>query len=617
MDFKGFYHESKSRYAYATDLHTLQLRLRTGQDATDKVQVIVFDPFVWEKDSNDVYKVANPVTYTMTLEQSTGNYDWWFAQVEVPTKRAKYGFIVECEAGKYLYGTQGEIPISTTTKGESTEAKDTDDRLAFDFDNNPGEAIAFDISPLQGFCFSFPYILEDDLFKPPTWVADTVWYQIFPERYANSGNPSLKKGQLLPWGSEETVSNSQLYGGDIPGITSRLDEIQALGFTGIYLTPIFKSSTTHKYNTEDYYQIDPAFGNNELFAELVNEAKKRGIRIMIDLVFNHIGNTHPIWKNVERRGENSPYYHWFSHRPDGTYETFATVKAMPKWNTANPKARAYLMDIALHWAKNYAIDGFRLDVANEVSHDFWREFRKTVKAARPDMYILGEVWDDGMPWLYGDQFDSVMNYPLADAIWGYVSDKSDGTMLKNDISRCLVMYPRDRQQVLFNLIGTHDTGRIKTVANGRRERVKQAFTLLMTMPGSPMCFYGDEVGISGSGMDDARKCMIWEGHKRDLDLQSFVKKLIALRAAHKELRDHEVIWHKADASGVIYQKGQLLVALNGQDTDTELDLPTDWKGQNATDLLTGQETTFGETIRQSSYDVGLWLLQYKGAYALI
>jgi len=557
MNFSGFYHETKSRYAYAVGLHTLHLRLRTGRDTAKTVKVITFDPFVWSKNPKGVYKVANPVTYEMHKEHTTRDFDWWFAQVEVPTKRAKYGFIVENGADSYLYGSYGEIALSK--EGSSPHIT---------------PEVEFDISPMSHFCFSYPYILEEDLFHPPTWVRDTVWYQIFPERYKNSGDPSLKKGKLLPWGGEGVVKNSHLYGGDVPGITASLDEIKEMGFTGIYLTPIFTSPSTHKYNTEDYLSIDPAFGTDQHLGELVAEAHKRGIKIMLDLVFNHIGSTHPIWKDVVKKGKDSPYYNWFCHREDGSYETFATVKAMPKWNTADPKARAYLIDIARYWAKKYPIDGYRLDVANEVSHDFWRVFRKEVKAVNPEIYILGEVWDDAMPWLQGDQFDGAMNYPLAAAIWGFVSGHTDGAALKDSISSCLAMYPRDRQSTMLNLIGTHDTSRILTECNGRVERVMQAFTLLMTMPGSPMCLYGDEIGLAGAGMDDARKCMLWDDVKRNLKLRDFVKELISLRANNEDMRGHEIEWLKADSEGAIYRKGRVLVALNG--SNVEMKVP----GQN-------------------------------------
>jgi len=585
MDFTGFYHENKSKFAYAVDLQTLHVRLQVGSGAVSHVTLVAFDGFDWSKTDeldekgNHVYKLTNIDEIPMRIEQSTRFHDYWFAEVRVPSKRCRYGFVVEKKgrkAEKYFFGPHGEVPYT----------KDTD------------------VNKIMDLFYNFPYILEEDLFRPPAWVADTVWYQIFPERYANSGLKTLQKGELLPWDSEDVVNNQQRYGGDIPGITAHLDEIKDMGLTGIYLTPVFTSPSVHKYDTEDYFQIDPAFGTQRHFAELVDEARKRGIRIMIDLVFNHIGGTHPFWQDVVKKGKESRYYDWFCFREDGSYETFAKVKVMPKWNTANPEARAYLLEIAAYWTRTYNIDGLRLDVANEVSHDFWRVFRQRMREINPDVYILGETWDNGMSYLLGDQFDSLMNYPLATAIWNFVSGKTDGAKLREDIAKCLIMYPKNRQVVMYNLIGTHDTGRILTQCKGRPERVMQAFTLLLTLAGSPMIYYGDEVGISGEGHDDARKCMVWGESKRDKKLQTFVRTLISLRAKHPDLRAVDIEWLKADAEGIVFRKGSIIVALNGQDKKVVLPLPDALHGKIARDLITDRDLNTAITI--PPYGVALW-----------
>ena len=498
VDFTGFYHETKGRYAYAVDLETLHVRLRCGKGAVDSVRLLYFDPFDWAEGKDKIYHLADVREVSMKLEQSTRHHDWWFAEISAP-KRVKYGFIVE----DYLYGTDGEYLFTSASK----------------------QSHIF---------YNFPYILAEDIFKAPEWVAQTVWYQIFPERFA-SGNIAK-----------------------IPGITERLDYINDLGFTGIYLTPIQKSPSYHKYNTEDYYEIDPSFGTKDDFRELVEEAHKRGIKIMLDLVFNHIGDTNPIWGQVEKSD-------WFHIKSDGTYETFAMEKHMPKWNTGNPDARKYLMDVALYWAE-FGVDGFRLDVANEVSHDFWREFRRLIKSRYPDMFILGELWDDGMPWLLGDQFDSVMNYSLAAAIWKFVSGETNWQGLREDIAKYLTMYPKDRQKFLFNLLGTHDTDRILTICKGDKRKLKQALLILLSFAGSPMIFYGDEIGIEGEGHDGTRKPMIFESTKIDGELRSFVKKLIAMRKEYDDMRSVDVEW----INDTSYKKGQLIINLESLEVDVHL-----------------------------------------------
>ena len=206
------------------------------------------------------------------------------------------------------------------------------------------------------------------------------------------------------------------------------------------MTPIFESPSSHKYDTTDYFKVDPEFGDNEILGRLVEEAHKEVFRVMLDAVFNHCGFQHPFWQDVLRKGKKSEYYDCFyildesmpvfdGEIVDGLpqevprerlkYRTFAYTPTMPKWNTGNPKVRKYLMDAACYWVEKYHIDGWRLDVSNEVSHDFWREFRKRIKAINPDVYILGENWDNSLPWLQGDQFDAVMNYEFAMPVWNY------------------------------------------------------------------------------------------------------------------------------------------------------------------------------------------------------
>lgn len=574
MDFTGFYHEMKSNYAYAVDIHTLHIRLRTGHGVVSRATLIICDPYNWverkDQPGTYVFDINRCAHIAMRHEYTTGGFDFWFAEAAVPTKRAMYAFAVENETETYLYAHNSITPY---TEGIPLET-------------------------MTGVFYHFPYLLAEDLFNAPEWVKDTVWYEIFPERYT----------------------------GDLSGIITHLDELQAMGVTGLYFTPIFKSPSTHKYNTDDYFQIDPKFGDNAVFGKLVDEAHKRGIKIMLDLVFNHIGSTHPFWRDVMEKGKASRYYDCFffknedalsggSIRNDNglAYETFANVANMPKWNTSHPFARRYLLDVAVYWARTYAIDGFRLDVANEVPHGFWREFRQTVRAVNPALYIVGEVWEHAAPWLQGDQFDAVMNYEFARAVWDFVSGKTDGDGLREALSAYLVSYPKDRQRCMFNLIGSHDTSRILTTAKGSAERVRQAFTLLLTFTGSPCVFYGDEIGIAGEGMDRARQPMTWEEDKQNRRLRDFVCKMIALRAAHPAMKSVEVTWRKADANGVAYEKqtdGETVaVVFNGKDIPMDMPMPEAWVGKTVKDLLLGQEKCITAAMRFEAYETGLWVFK--------
>jgi glycosidase len=286
---------------------------------------------------------------------------------------------------------------------------------------------------------------------------------------------------------------------------------------------------------------------------------------------------------------------------------------MPKWNTSDPLARAYLLDVAAYWARTYSVDGFRLDVANEVSHDFWRVFRKTMRAVNSELYIVGEVWDDATPWLAGDQWDASMHYPLAMAIWGFVSGKLNGAGLRNALASCLTMYPKPVQQTLFNLIGTHDTSRIMTVANNSTERVMQAFTLLLTLTGSPCIYYGDEIGLTGEGMDNARSPMLFDGDERNLTLRAFVKKLIELRAEHSAFKETDVRILHADERGIVYSKSTaeetVLVLLNATDTEPPLPVTLPDGRQHAMDLINGGQVELNEQYTLPPYGTAVLKLR--------
>ena len=399
-------------------------------------------------------------------------------------------------------------------------------------------------------------------------MKDTVWYQIFPERFAN-GDSKLNKSHILPWGSKNEVHNEMHFGGDLQGIMDHLDYIADLGATGIYFTPIFEAPTTHKYDTIDYFKIDPSFGNNETFKTLVKEAHKRGIRVMLDAVFNHCGFKHPYFQDVVKKGMASEYAQCFhllrepvinfplnEHgfpKPGHSfkegmlnYETFAFTPNMPKWRTGNALASEYLLNVATYWIEQYDIDGWRLDVSNEVSHEFWRLFRQRVKAIKPDVFILGENWDDSTTWLKGEQFDSVMNYELTYPIWHLLSTEKTHAdfgieAFKNSISKLLVMYPKNVMPYMFNLLDSHDTSRLKTLLSDDEARVKIAFLLQMSFAGSPSVYYGSEIGLTGVH-DGNRQCMVWDETQQNLEMKKHVQTLIWLRKKYRAMKSVDIEW---------------------------------------------------------------------------
>ena len=260
----------------------------------------------------------------------------------------------------------------------------------------------------------------------PDWVVDAVIVQIFPDRFRRSGKVAAQQGLALqPWGEDPAAQGFQ--GGDLYGVIEALDDLQELGATCLYLNPVFASAANHRYHTFEYFQVDPLLGGNGALAALVAELHRRGMRLILDGVFNHCGRGFWAFHHLLENGPLSPYVDWFhvEHWPLNPYGHGAcgyhcwwNDPALPSFNHANPAVRAYLLAVARHWIAA-GVDGWRLDVPDEVPDDFWREFRAVVRAERPDAWIVGELWRDARPWLQSGLFDGTMNYSLAWAILGW------------------------------------------------------------------------------------------------------------------------------------------------------------------------------------------------------
>ncbi|ANS76731.1 alpha-glycosidase [Paenibacillus yonginensis] len=511
MLLEAVYHRPKMNWAYAYDESTIHLRIRTKKDDVDQVFAWAGDKYAWEN-TQELIPMSKAFTDSM--------FDYWECEAKPPYRRLKYGFLLKSEAEAWWM----------TETGFQQERPKTPDRL-----------------------FDFPFINPVDIFKAPEWVKDAVFYQIFPERFAN-GDPSLNPEGVLPWGGQPQRDN--FFGGDLQGVIDHLDHLSELGVTGIYFTPVFEATTNHKYDTQDYMKVDPHFGDAETLKKLVDLCHERGIRVLLDAVFNHSGRTFAPFVDVREHGEQSKYKDWFHIREfplavkDGipTYDAFAFEPMMPKLNTENPEVKEYLLKVAEYWIKEVGIDGWRLDVANEVDHQFWRDFRQTVKAANPEAYILGELWHEASPWLQGDQFDAVMNYPFTDAVLDFVVRGTlDAKQFAEAVGRQLTLYPLQASEVAFNLLDSHDTPRLLTLCEGNKNRMKLASLIQFTYPGTPCLYYGDEVGLDGGQDPDCRKCMEWDTSKQDRELFSFYRKLIEVRKSLPALRTGSLRFLKAEA----------------------------------------------------------------------
>lgn len=396
---------------------------------------------------------------------------------------------------------------------------------------------------------------------PPNWVTDAIFYQIFPDRFARSTRVP-KPSNLEPWDTPPTRHGYK--GGDLLGVVEHLDYLQDLGINAIYLNPIFQSASNHRYHTHDYYQVDPLLGGNEAFRTLLNEAHRRGIRIIIDGVFNHVGRGFFQFNDILENGTSSPWVEWFivhrfppnayQHSDEPNYEAWAGLHPLPKLNHANPEVREFIMQVAEHWIRE-GIDGWRLDVPQEITVEgFWEEFRERVKAINPEAYLVGEIWQKAPEWLQGSRFDALMNYPLARAIVAFTVGPNvqhelvdqteyfpwppmEGTTFAEELDQLFALYPWPFQLTQYNLLGSHDTARILSIANGDEDGVRLALLLLFTLPGAPAIYYGDEIGMTGGKDPDCRRTFPWEKPETwNLPLLNHYRTLSNLRHRHPALR---------------------------------------------------------------------------------
>jgi len=415
----------------------------------------------------------------------------------------------------------------------------------------------------------------------PDWVKDAVFYQIFPDTFARGndfGDQAESTGRCLPrrlklepWNSPPSARGYK--GGNLWGVIEHLDYLVELGITAIYFCPIFQSASNHRYHTHDYFQVDPMLGGNQALARLLDAAHVRGIRVVLDGVFNHASRGFFQFHDICENGLESAYVDWFEiqdhSRPLNPYDTQARARgkdkwatnyrcwwnlpALPEFNTANPEVREFLWSVATHWIK-FGIDGWRLDVPECITTEgFWEEFRNRVKAINPDAYLVGEIWRPAPEWLAGDRFDALMNYVFSRAclnfFGGAVLDtrfKPGGFKLKpirargfaRAIAEMLAHYDWEVTQVQLNLLGSHDTPRVLSLMGGDHASLRLATLFQMTMPGAPCIYYGDEVGLASAGSrgHEGRVSMPWEEESWDRDLLAGVKEMIALRKAHPALR---------------------------------------------------------------------------------
>lgn len=435
----------------------------------------------------------------------------------------------------------------------------------------------------------------------PSWVRDAIFYQIFPDRFARSLTVPKPAG-LEEWDAPPTSHGYK--GGDLVGVAERLDYLADLGVNAIYFTPIFQSASNHRYHTHDYDKVDPMLGGTPALRRLLDAAHARGMRVVLDGVFNHASRGFFQFHDILENGADSAYLDWFTVRSfplfaydaqrEHGYQSWWNLPALPKFNIQTPAVREFLLDVARRWI-DFGIDGWRLDVANEIEDDaFWRDFRRRVRQGNPEAYIVGEVWTESQRWLQGDMWDAVMNYLFTRACIGFfIGDQADRTELDRttlastkpldagafaaEIDRILGLYHPEVNAAMLNLLSSHDMARFLSIARGDRAAFRLATLFQMTYVGAPSIYYGDEVGMEGGHDPLNRAGFPWRNERWDTDLLHDIQKMTALRHASPALRQGSYRCLLAEGHLHVHERRHgddvVVVALNADTRAQRLEVP--------------------------------------------
>lgn len=543
-------HIPLSNYAFANSEHKLTIRIRTQKDNVSACTLYYGDracpstPVVFEE-------------IQMEIKARDELFDYYEATFETPYTRVCYYFKLQNE-GEWTYYYSERF---------------SNELAILYFERN--------IMEERSEYYQYPYILRTEIPDVPAWFKKAVVYNIFPDSFVGekSGSPTQPREVILENGK---VCRSRL-GGTLKEVIKNLDYIQALGVNCIYFNPIFAAGEYHKYDTIDYYHIDPCLGTNEEFKHLVEEIHKREMKIIIDGVFNHCSWEFSAFEDVMDKGENSKYIDWFydlkfpvrrpqSEKEKPGYACFAYEPKMPKLNTSNEEVQKYFANVGTYWIREYEIDGWRLDVANEIDRNFWRKFREAVKKENKEAILIGEVWENAESWLRGDIFDSTMNYEFRRICRDHIiGDNKNALTAAKQLEQMRLRYPTNLVNGQLNLLDSHDVPRFLSLCRGDLRKWKLACILLMLFPGVPSLFYGDEQAICGMKENEYRNPMVWS---QNTQLCEFVQKIIEIRKEYiEEDTSYEVLWEETNEKRLTFvrdgRKGRLFVSLNVSDMDQE------------------------------------------------
>jgi alpha-glucosidase len=543
----------------------------------------------------------------MQLTESNGLYSWWETELRLHMVRTNYRFLLNTSEGNWWLTANGRVQWTPT------DATD------------------------------FKFLSR---YTAPSWVQEAVFYQIFPERFADDDSSNNVKSDeyesygyssvARKWGELPDVTgaagNMLFFGGDLQGIVQHLDYLSELGISTLYLTPIFTSPSNHKYDVVDYREVDPHFGGNSALIALRKALDERGMRLMLDIVPNHCSSMHP-WFIEAQQDPEAPTREFFTFgaAPE-QYESWLGVRSLPKLNYSSERLREEMYAgenaIMRQWLRPpYRIDGWRIDVANmlarqgesQLEHKIGRGIRRAMKEESPSMYLIGEHFFDGSAQLQGDELDATMNYrgfslPLLQWLVGYESELSltipleERFLLSTEALMAqwqgfLAAIPWQIATHQFNLLGSHDTQRIETIFDGSEALVQVAATLLFTYPGVPSVYYGDEIGLAGGRDPDNRRCMPWNPQIWNMTRRKLYQRLIQERRTNLALREggFQPLYAEGETLAFLRESSQeRLIVIARRRNDGLEALPVAHAGlENGThmqEVLTGITTTVNHGI---------------------
>ena len=508
MEYSAIFHDMDKRFSYAVDKDLFVIRVQVKKDDMKEVILHYEDKYI------PMERKDTRMTLPMKKVATSQFHDYYEAQLQMHLICLRYFFEFTDMQGEKVYYGNYEFDKECITNR---------DRM-FDCPQN---------------------LREEEMFEVPQWAANKVVYQIFPSRFAAT-QPVDKK----LWYKAPITPMDDLHG-NLRGIIEHLDYIKDLGIDVVYLTPIFKSNSCHKYDTIDYYQVDPSFGTTEDLKELVQKSHERGMKVVLDAVYNHTGREFFAFQDILEKGEKSKYLDWYfidELPPKGewgeipNFKCFGYYGGMPKLNLKNPEVEKYITDVACYWIKECDIDGWRLDVGDEISHFFWKNFRRAIKAVKKDMLIIGEIWHYAGDFLEGDEWDTVMNYPFYLNLIDLLADeKINVSQFVQNLGYLKGRLNKKCYPLMWNLIDSHDTARFLHLCNDNKKKQHLAAAFQLLLPGMPMVYYGDEYAMPGANDPDCRRGMYWDEEYQDKEMYNWYKKLMQIRKTHACIVEGELI----------------------------------------------------------------------------